>query len=291
MTGLLDQMQAAQRAAAARQMSHTPQRPVGGREMADAMQAVGLLAAPVPVVGDVVGLLGDAAMYAAKPEERTAGNALLTVLGALPMVPGAASAAAARKAAAQVMDHIPVRFAIDKALRPGERFTNVDKGIVTITGGSRGAFPIDRARLKDLLYEDLRYLTLPEYDHYFRFTNNKDEVALLRSGKLRPSTNWRDGVAERGLSVADGPHYSVNGYRYWYPITGDVVAYGSDGEPLLDLKTLNALADMPSPTRSIVKKDLADRAKNAAALGLPAQWRETPFKFLNDIEDVLEKAK
>jgi hypothetical protein len=86
-------MQAAQRAAAARQMSHTPQRQVTGRQMADAMQTAGLLAAPVPVVGDVAGLLGDAAMYAAKPEERTAGNALLTLLGALPFVPSVAGKA------------------------------------------------------------------------------------------------------------------------------------------------------------------------------------------------------
>jgi uncharacterized UPF0146 family protein len=46
-----------------------------------------LVTAPVPVVGDVTGLLADAYMYATKPEERTAFNYALTgasVVGALP---------------------------------------------------------------------------------------------------------------------------------------------------------------------------------------------------------------
>jgi len=99
MSGLLEQMRGAELAAARRAMSHTPQRPVGVREMADAMQAAGLLTAPIPVVGDAVGLLGDAAMYAAKPEERTAGNAVMTALGVLPFVPAASATRTAMKAA------------------------------------------------------------------------------------------------------------------------------------------------------------------------------------------------
>ena len=51
----------------------------------------GLLAAGsmVPGVGDAVGLLGDAAMYASDPSSRTWPNALMTGLGALPFVPSA----------------------------------------------------------------------------------------------------------------------------------------------------------------------------------------------------------
>ncbi len=92
MSGLLGQMRAAERARNQGLLSHTPQQQVTGRQVADAMQAVGLLASPVPVIGDVAGLLGDAAMYAAKPEERTLGNFGLTALGALPFVPPLASA-------------------------------------------------------------------------------------------------------------------------------------------------------------------------------------------------------
>ena len=97
MAGLLEQMRAAEQARNRGLLTHTPQRPVTGRQVADAMQSVGLLASPIPIVGDVAGLMGDAAMYAAKPEERTAGNMALTALGALPFVPSAAGAA--RKAA------------------------------------------------------------------------------------------------------------------------------------------------------------------------------------------------
>lgn len=97
MAGLLEQMRAAEQARNQGLLSHTPQRPVTGRQIADAMQSVGLLASPLPVVGDVAGLLGDAAMYAAKPEERTWGNFALTALGALPFVPSAAARAGLTK--------------------------------------------------------------------------------------------------------------------------------------------------------------------------------------------------
>lgn len=90
MSGLLDQMRAAEQARNYGLLTHAPQQPVTGRQVADAMQSAGLLAAPIPVVGDIAGLMGDAAMYAAKPEERTWGNYALTALGALPFVPSAA---------------------------------------------------------------------------------------------------------------------------------------------------------------------------------------------------------
>jgi hypothetical protein len=90
MAGLLEQMRGAQARQAQSAMSHRKFDPVTGRQMADAAQKMGLLTAPIPVVGDVMGLLGDAAMYAAKPEERTLANYGLTALGALPFVPSVA---------------------------------------------------------------------------------------------------------------------------------------------------------------------------------------------------------
>lgn len=91
MAGLLDQIRADQIARERQALTHAPQQPVTYRQVADAMQSLGLLASPIPVVGDAVGLLGDAAMYAAKPEERTFGNFAMTALGALPFVPNASS--------------------------------------------------------------------------------------------------------------------------------------------------------------------------------------------------------
>jgi hypothetical protein len=45
----------------------------------------------IPGVSDVAGLASDARMYSRDPSSRTPGNALLTGLGALPLVPGMAS--------------------------------------------------------------------------------------------------------------------------------------------------------------------------------------------------------
>lgn len=62
----------------------------------------GLLAAGsmVPGVGDAVGLLGDAAMYASDPSSRTFMNGLLTAAGTLPLIPSASGIKAATRAAA-----------------------------------------------------------------------------------------------------------------------------------------------------------------------------------------------
>lgn len=85
--GLFGDIDAALRRQARGAMSHTPVRRVTGREFADALQAMAMPASAVPVIGDLVGLGADAAMYAAKPEERTLGNYAMTALGALPFVP------------------------------------------------------------------------------------------------------------------------------------------------------------------------------------------------------------
>jgi hypothetical protein len=93
MAGLLDNIRKAQQTQSRGLLSHQQFNPVTGRQIADAAQSVGLLASPIPVVGDVMGFVGDAAMYAAKPEERTWANAALTALGALPFVPSIAGKA------------------------------------------------------------------------------------------------------------------------------------------------------------------------------------------------------
>ena len=54
-----------------------------------------LLSAPVPVVGDILGLAADASMYWNEPESRTPANFALTAAGALPGVPALAMASGA----------------------------------------------------------------------------------------------------------------------------------------------------------------------------------------------------
>lgn len=74
---------------------------------------------------------------------------------------------------------------------------------------------------------------------FFRGTNNKGEIALVESGKIRPSVNHMTGVVERGLSVMEGPAYG--GFDYYYTITGKIVGTGSDGENVLDVSTLRVV--------------------------------------------------
>jgi hypothetical protein len=81
-------------------------------------------------------------------------------------------------------------------------------------------------------------------DYFWRFTNNKNELVLIKSGELRKSINHADGSCEKGLSVATHSGYSCQGYNYGYKITGTVIDYGSDGEPVLDIKSLRPLSKM-----------------------------------------------
>lgn len=69
-----------------------------GQTTADVLGAASIPMSAVPIAGDITGILADAAMYAAYPEERTFGNYALSALGALPLIPGAAAVRAARGA-------------------------------------------------------------------------------------------------------------------------------------------------------------------------------------------------
>jgi hypothetical protein len=77
-----------------------PQAPTktAGQAMADMLGGMAVPLSAVPVAGDIAGLAADAAMYATRPEERTLGNAALTLAGVLPFVPGASAAKAAEGA-------------------------------------------------------------------------------------------------------------------------------------------------------------------------------------------------
>lgn len=70
-----------------------PQAPTktAGQAMADMLGGMSIPLSVVPVAGDVAGLGADAAMYAAYPEERTLGNAAMTLAGIVPGIPGAAA--------------------------------------------------------------------------------------------------------------------------------------------------------------------------------------------------------
>jgi len=77
-----------------------PQAPTktAGQVMADMLGGMAVPLSAVPVAGDIAGLAADAAMYATRPEERTLGNAALTLAGVLPLVPSASAIRAGGKA-------------------------------------------------------------------------------------------------------------------------------------------------------------------------------------------------
>jgi len=61
------------------------------------LQQTALATTPVPVVGDIAGLAADVEMYATQPEERTGLNYLMSAIGLLPFVPGAAQLRAGKQ--------------------------------------------------------------------------------------------------------------------------------------------------------------------------------------------------
>ena len=93
---------------------------------------------PVPVLGDILGLLSDAKMYRDDPSSRTWTNYGLTALGALPFVPPAASGVG--RAAEKIA---PVaKRAVDDAVTwfhgsPDEEFTAFDRAKAG-SGASKG---------------------------------------------------------------------------------------------------------------------------------------------------------
>lgn len=111
-------------------------------------------------------------------------------------------------------------------------------------------------RIREGMIRDINSLLEPRYDHYFRSTNNKREIDLIKSGDIRPSRNHAEGFMEKGLSVADGPHYAgTAGYKYAYPIKGKAIGTGSDGEPVLDVRSLTPLWQAPRPVSDVLNKD------------------------------------
>lgn len=77
---------------------------------------------------------------------------------------------------------------------------------------------------------------------FYRATNNKNEISLINSGKLKPSANHLNGENEEGLSVWDRPENV--GHDYTYKISGEIIGYGSDSEPVLDMSSLKPIGKM-----------------------------------------------
>jgi hypothetical protein len=138
-----------------------------------------------------------------------------------------------------------------------------------------------RAELNDKIRELLdTYFAarLPQPDYFWRATNNPDEIKLIKRGQLRPSINHADGMAERGLSVADHLGYAAMLFTYAYRVRGRVIGYGSDGEPVLDLATLEPLDRAPRPVVDIEAKEGAERRAQLRAILAAIGWTEDQYR-------------
>lgn len=73
---------------------------------------------------------------------------------------------------------------------------------------------------------------------FYRVTENAKDANYIKTGKIRASINHMTGQKEDGVSCWERPKYFGT---YMERITGDLVGIGSDGEPLLDPKTIKLI--------------------------------------------------
>lgn len=97
----------------------------------------------------------------------------------------------------------------------------------------------DRLRIRSMVENEVSILGGIRQDGvYYRVTDNPKEKEYLKNGTIRASVNHRTGEKEDGLSCWEIPKYFG---KYMYRISGKVVSVGSDGEPVLDPKTVKLL--------------------------------------------------
>lgn len=143
------------------------------------------------------------------------------------------------------------------------------------------------SKIRDVIYTYFASKApwLPE-GTFLRFTNNKDEIRLLESGKLHASINHAYNKKERGLSVANHPGYGGLGYKYCYRIAGEIIAHGSDGEPILALNSLRAIDKKPMKAAEV--ENLLKPAREAA---LEKAFAEMGWNRNQWLEPILQYAE
>lgn len=87
--------------------------------------------------------------------------------------------------------------------------------------------------------ETLRLAGYQKEGQFYRGTDNPKEIEYLKSGTMRVSTNHATGEKEDGVSVWESPKYL---FKYQYRVTGEISGVGSDGEPLLDPKSIKLVS-------------------------------------------------
>lgn len=178
-----------------------------------------------------------------------------------------------------------------KSERLGREITIGDNGKIHVDVSAR--FESSGHEVADAIRERLMFEFRPKLpeDTYWRFTNNKDEFRLAKNGQLRNSKNHADNFSEKGLSVADGAHYGIWGYKYAYKVKGPFVGYGSDGEPLIEAAAARPVGKLLSSEEAMVE-DKALQKKLLEARGWTVeQFRDALSPAVPRTENIPPKAK
>jgi len=181
------------------------------------LQQAALATTPVPVVGDIAGIAADVEMYATKPEERTGLNYLMSAVGLLPFVPGAAQLRAGKKMitapGARTEDTVTDLSVKFKSEYPA--FENL--GVSHVEPNPEG---ITRYNAVDNLTGDslgIVRVTVPTDDVYrasggkYTGTVNDDHDTMFMGGDkgLEPTE-----ISRRGAELADAEEELIKGIMY-----------------------------------------------------------------------------
>lgn len=130
---------------------------------------------------------------------------------------------------------------------------------------------------------------------FYRVTNNKKEISLVKSGQMRNSFNHVNEEEELGVSVWDRIIYFNK--KYAYKVTGEIVGVGSDGEPVLDPKTIKAVSPIKS-IEDVKKQHLVAQEKGKQMFKEKYHWTDEQIEqalrggykraYLEDVFDANE---
>ena len=144
----------------------------------------------------------------------------------------------------------------------GKALNDFDETQNTILPGGRVALTQSasregiRHRVGEMLENEISILGGIRQDGIFwRVSSDDKEKEYIRKGTIRPSVNHATGQKEDGLSVWEIPKYAR---KNMVRVSGEVIGIGTDGEPLLDVKTVKLEPDLkvsvPEARKAGIKK-------------------------------------
>lgn len=227
-----------------------------GQTTADVLGAASIPMSAVPIAGDITGILADAAMYAAYPEERTMGNYAMSALGVLPLVPGVAAVRAARGAN-------PLEGTLDmsQAARM-QRAAEQGKTVDVYHGTNADYSSFDPERLDIGLH-----------------VGTPEQAANRLRDTANPLIGGRSSYYATGANIL--PLKANLGNSLVMPDVGD---WGNSLQVLEELKNVKGFDK--SKIQALI--DDAEEAMSSSSLkGMT--WTETPENksFLNEIKDII----